>query len=197
MFHLRENINLTECNTCKTSRYVQLKTSKKKKEIAPKQLVIFRWCQGFKDYTWQVRLHEILHVKDRVLRQILESEVWKTFDASYADFSIDPRNVRLALSTDVFKPLKYGTNHIYGELNFLFIIFPMDVHKATLFIILLLIPSPISLGNNIDIYLRPLVDELKELWINAFQRSSYHYHLFYACSIVADYQWSSCKCNAV
>ena len=28
----------------------------------------------------------------------------------------------------------------------------------------LLIPSPHQLGNDIDIYLKPLVNELKELW---------------------------------
>ena len=27
-----------------------------------------------------------------------------------------------------------------------------------------LIPKPTSLGNDIDVYLQPLVDELKEVW---------------------------------
>lgn len=29
----------------------------------------------------------------------------------------------------------------------------------------LLIPRPHALGRDIDIYLRPLIDELKELWV--------------------------------
>lgn len=31
-------------------------------------------------------------------------------------------------------------------------------------ILSLLIPGPHSTGNDIDVYLRPLIDELKELW---------------------------------
>lgn len=30
----------------------------------------------------------------------------------------------------------------------------------------MLIPGPKSPGNNIDVYLQPLIDELKELWSN-------------------------------
>ena len=39
----------------------------------------------------------------------------------------------------------------------------------------LLIPDPTSLGNDIDVYLQPLVEELKELWdvgVEAFDVSS-------------------------
>ena len=35
--------------------------------------------------------------------------------------------------------------------------------KQTLFMLSLLIPSPIAPGNDIDIYLQPLIDELNEL----------------------------------
>ena len=41
--------------------------------------------------------------------------------------------------------------------------------KSPFFIILLLIPGPNSPGNEIDVYLRPLIDALKELWENGIQ----------------------------
>ena len=36
--------------------------------------------------------------------------------------------------------------------------------KRFSFMLSLLIPGPTSLGNDIDMYLQPLVEELKELW---------------------------------
>ena len=36
--------------------------------------------------------------------------------------------------------------------------------KQPCFVISLLIPGPRGPGNDIDVYLQPLVDELKELW---------------------------------
>lgn len=40
----------------------------------------------------------------------------------------------------------------------------MDVYEATLFFLSLLIPGPHEPGNDIDVYMQPLIDELKELW---------------------------------
>ena len=36
--------------------------------------------------------------------------------------------------------------------------------KQSFFMLSLLIPGPTALGNEIDIYLQPLIDELQELW---------------------------------
>ena len=40
----------------------------------------------------------------------------------------------------------------------------MEVFEESLFIMSLLIPKPTFLRNDIDVYLQPLVDELKEVW---------------------------------
>lgn len=40
----------------------------------------------------------------------------------------------------------------------------MDVHERAYFMLSLLIDGPCALVNNIDVYLQPLIDELKELW---------------------------------
>ncbi|KAD4888232.1 hypothetical protein E3N88_20305 [Mikania micrantha] len=41
--------------------------------------------------------------------------------------------------------------------------------KQEYFLLSLLIPGPKSPGNNIDVYLQPLVEELKEIWINGLE----------------------------
>jgi len=41
--------------------------------------------------------------------------------------------------------------------------------KDPYFIMSTLIPCPKALGNDIDVYLQPLIDELKELWDNGVQ----------------------------
>lgn len=51
---------------------------------------------------FNMQWHEISRVKDRVLRHLVAAEAWKKFDALNIDFSVDNRNVKLALSTDGF-----------------------------------------------------------------------------------------------
>ena len=41
---------------------------------------------------------------------------------------------------------------------------PWMCMKQTFIMLSLLIPSPIAPGNDIDIYLQPLIDELNDLW---------------------------------
>ena len=41
---------------------------------------------------------------------------------------------------------------------------PFLCMKSSYLLLMLLIPGPIALGKDIDVFLRPLVDELKELW---------------------------------
>ena len=41
--------------------------------------------------------------------------------------------------------------------------------KEMFFMLSLLIPGPQALGRDIDVYLRPLIEELKELWHEGVQ----------------------------
>jgi hypothetical protein len=40
--------------------------------------------------------------------------------------------------------------------------------KQSYFMLSLIIPGPSAPGQNIDVYLAPLVSELKELWVQTF-----------------------------
>lgn len=58
----------------------------------------------------------------------------------------------------------------------------MDVHEQDFFMMSLIIPDPKQPINDIDVYLQPLVDELKELWddglesYDASRNETFHMH---------------------
>ncbi|GKC72133.1 CACTA transposable element [Tanacetum coccineum] len=74
------------------------------------------------------------------MQHLVHGKAWKKFDTRYPDFVAEPRNVRLGLAADGFNPFE------------------------TSLILALLIPGPKSLGKDIDVYLRPLIYDLKDLW---------------------------------
>uniref|UniRef100_A0A2N9G202 DUF4218 domain-containing protein n=1 Tax=Fagus sylvatica TaxID=28930 RepID=A0A2N9G202_FAGSY len=103
---------------------------------------------------------------DGLMRHPADSPAWKTFDSKYGEFSSEPRNVRLGLAADGFNPFGLmSISHstwpvILVPYNFP----PWMCMKRSSFMLSLLIPGPSSPGNDIDVYLQPLVEELKELW---------------------------------
>ncbi|XP_075675136.1 uncharacterized protein LOC142644396 [Castanea sativa] len=100
------------------------------------------------------------------MRHPADSEEWKEFDLQHPDFALEPRNVRLGLATDGFNPFG-NMNNNYSMWPVILIPYnlpPWLVMKEPYFMLSLLIPSPYQPGNEIDTYLKPLVDELKELW---------------------------------
>nr|GEX21564.1 hypothetical protein [Tanacetum cinerariifolium] len=78
----------------------------------------------------------------------------------------EPRNVRLGLAADGF--------NLFGNLSQSYSMWPVIITtynlppwlcmKESFFMLTLLIPSPKSTGKDIDVYLRPLIDNLKVLW---------------------------------
>lgn len=103
---------------------------------------------------------------DGIMRHPADSIAWKTFDSWYVEFSSDPRNVRLGLAADGFNP--YGNmSTSYSTWPVILIPYnlpPWMCMKRSSFILSLLIPSPKSPLNDIDVYLQPLIKELKGLW---------------------------------
>jgi hypothetical protein len=101
-----------------------------------------------------------------VLRHPADGEAWKEFDKLYPGFMQDPRNVRLGLATDGFNP--FGNMHnSYSMWPVVLVQYnmpPWKCMKEPFMLMSLLIPGPHAPGRDIDVYLRPLVDELKELW---------------------------------
>ena len=84
----------------------------------------------------------------------------------HPSFALEPRNVRLSLASDGFNP--------FGNMSISYSVWPMVLipynlppwmcMKQTFFMLSLFIPGLIILGNDINIYLQPLIDELNGLW---------------------------------
>ena len=160
-----------QCPTCGTSRW-KIDDGKGKKiphkilryfPLKSRLQRLFLSSKTAADMRW----HKDKRVNDeKILRHPADGKSWKDFDKEFPLFSQESRNVRLGLATDGFNPFGNMSNSysmwpvILDPYNFP----PWKCMKKEFSIMSLLIPGPISPGKDIDVYLQPLVDELKELW---------------------------------
>jgi len=100
------------------------------------------------------------------MRHPADGETWKSFDGLHEKFSIDSRNVRLALASNGFNPFRtMSISHsTWHAMMVVYNLPPWLCIKVEYTMLSLLIPRPQSIGNDIDVYLQPLIQELKELW---------------------------------
>jgi len=84
----------------------------------------------------------------------------------HPNFSKDPRNVRLGLSSDGFNPFRtMSISHSTWPVMLMnYNLSPWICMKPEYMMLSMIIPGPSSPGQNIDVYLQPLIVELKELW---------------------------------
>jgi len=105
-----------------------------------------------------------------LMRHPKDFEAWKAFDLLHQEFANNPRNVRLSLASDGFSPS--GTmSTCYGIWPVVFILYnrpPWECMKQTSFILSMIIHGKQMTGNDIDVYLQPLIKELKELLCFSF-----------------------------
>ncbi|XP_062013977.1 uncharacterized protein LOC133730394 [Rosa rugosa] len=103
-----------------------------------------------------------------MMRHPVDSLAWKSIDRNWPSFASEPRNLRLGLSSNGFNP--------FGDFSSRYSCWPVILVTYNLspavcmskenLMLTLLIPGPKQLGNDIDVYLEPLIDDLKELWLN-------------------------------
>ncbi|KAD6795867.1 hypothetical protein E3N88_06763 [Mikania micrantha] len=154
MLYWKEDEHIEVYRICNTSKWKQMKDDEQKKHDT-------------KHMTW----HDKGRPKDGNLRHPADGQSWKEFDSLYPHFAKETRNVRLGLSSDGFNP--FGTMSIahstWPVVLVNYNLPPWMSLKSEYFMLSLLIPGPKSPGNNIDIHLQPLIEELKELWINGLE----------------------------
>ena len=113
-----------------------------------------------------MKWHHEKSVNDGVLRHLADCEAWKKFDQTHESFAMDPCNVRLGLATNGFNPfgnmsIKYS---VWPIILFPYNLPPWMCMKKPYSLMSLLIPGPKDPRNDIDVFLRLLIDELKKLW---------------------------------
>ena len=115
--------------------------------------------------------HSLDTNNDGLLRHPRDSKAWKHFDLTNSWFATDPWNVRLALATDGFNPHGNMTQSysIWPIILIPYNMPPWVCMKQTSFIISTLIPGKHMPGNDIDVYLQPLIRELKDLWYDGIE----------------------------
>lgn len=103
---------------------------------------------------------------DSLLRHPADSASWKHFDKLHPDFASEPHNVRLGLASDGFNPFKKMnvTHNTWPVIVIPYNLPPWVCMKQTNFMLSLLISSTKAPGDKMDVYLKPLIEELKELW---------------------------------
>ncbi|GKF92548.1 transposon, En/Spm-like protein, partial [Tanacetum coccineum] len=93
-------------------------------------------------------------------------EAWKHLDRCDPSFAEDARNVRLGLSMNGFNP--FGHSAIPYSCWPIFVtpynLTPWMCMEEGVIFLTLIILGPHNLRKNIDVYLRPLIEELKMLW---------------------------------
>ncbi|XP_056695556.1 uncharacterized protein [Spinacia oleracea] len=104
--------------------------------------------------------------KDEFLRHPADSPQWRTIDKKYLEFGKEVRNLRLSLCTDGMNP--YGSlssqHSTWPVLLAIYNLPPWLCMKRKYIMLSLLISGPKQPGHDIDVYLAPLIDDLKLLW---------------------------------
>jgi len=101
-------------------------------------------------------------VVDGVMVHPFDGEAWKRFNSVHPHFSAESRNVHFRLCTDGFNP--FGSFAApYSCWPVILIVYnlpPRMCMRPEFMFLSTVIPDPSSPGRNIDVSLRPLIDEL-------------------------------------
>ncbi|GJX87173.1 hypothetical protein Tco_0339187 [Tanacetum coccineum] len=171
LFRVDDNKDLDLCPVCNTSRWKDSNTPGKKVPkkvlrcfpIIPRLQRLYKSSHTVKEIIWHATGK---CTEPDKMQHPVDGRAWKNFDTKYPDFAKEPRNVRLGLAADGFNP--------FGNLSQAYSMWPVILTtynlppwlcmKESSFMLMLLIPGPKSLGKDIDVYLRPLIEDLKVLW---------------------------------
>ncbi|XP_075475397.1 uncharacterized protein LOC142506126 [Primulina tabacum] len=100
------------------------------------------------------------------LRHPADSPSWKLVDHMWPDFESEPRNLRLALAADGINPYSNLSSR-YSCWPIMLVTYnlpPNMCMKREFIMLTMLISGPKQPGNDIDVYLDVLVEDLQRLW---------------------------------
>ncbi|XP_056697353.1 uncharacterized protein [Spinacia oleracea] len=180
-----------ECHICHTSRWRNVNGNEgdtsenviktRKKGVPAKVMRYFPLIPRLKRLYMSSKTAEDMRwhfdrKDEKIISHPADGEAWKKFDQRYEEFAKDPRSVRLGLASDGFNPYRL-MNTSYSTWPVILIPYnlpPWLCMKSTSFILSLIIPGKSGPGMDIDVYLQPLIHELKLLWegVDAFDAHS-------------------------
>ena len=106
-----------------------------------------------------------LKKNDGLLRHPIDSPQYKTIDQLYPNFGQDPRNLRVGLASDGINPFgNLSTSHSsWPALLMIYNLPPWLCIKPKNIMLCMMKVGPGQLGNDIDVYLAPLIEDLTKL----------------------------------
>jgi hypothetical protein len=171
--------NMDKCPVCTASRYKirkddpgDIEGEPHRKRVPAKVMwyapIIPRLKRLFrnKEHAKLLRWHMEDHKKDDKLRHPADGRQWRKIEREFGDFAGDARNLWFGLSTDGMNPFgEQSYSHSTWPVTLCIYNLPPSLCMKRKFIMMpVLIQGMKQPGNDIDVYLRPLVDELLQLW---------------------------------
>ncbi|XP_062188858.1 uncharacterized protein LOC133892152 [Phragmites australis] len=168
------------CSTYKASRWKDKEpetklTNKERRKAIPRKVLRYfpikeRLKRLFmcKETAPLLRWHDKERIKDDALRHPADSKLWKSFDERFPPFASDSRNIRFGLATDGFNP--YGMlsskHSCWPVVLTIYNLPPWLCMKEHYLLLSLIVPGPKSPGDRIHVFLEPLLDDLRDLFLN-------------------------------
>jgi len=130
--------------------------------IIPRLKCLFR----NKEHAKLLRWHKEECKVDDMLRHPTVGSQWRAIDKQFPEFAKDTRNLRFALSTDVINPFgEQSSSHSTWLVTLCIYNLPPWLCIKRKFIMMpVLIQGLKQPSNDIDVYLRPLIEKLLLLW---------------------------------
>jgi hypothetical protein len=100
-----------------------------------------------------------------MLRHPVDGSQWRAINREFPKFVDDARNLRFALSTDGMNPFgQQSSSHSTWPINPCIYNLPLWLCMKRKFIMMPVLIQGLKPRNDIDVYLRPLFEELLLLW---------------------------------
>ncbi|CAM8947796.1 unnamed protein product [Rhodiola kirilowii] len=171
VLYYKEYIDFEYCPICHEPRYVNNEGGSKvpKKTvryfpITPRLQRLYMSPYIAKEMRWHVERRAT--EGDTDLIHPVDGEAWHNFNKDFPSFANEIRNVPLGLSNDGFNPFDVsGLSHsTWPILVMPYNLPPWMCMKKEFNILAMLISGPNSPGKCLNVFMRPLIDELKILW---------------------------------
>ncbi|CAH9127397.1 unnamed protein product [Cuscuta epithymum] len=170
MLYYKEDIALAQCKFCfeprfKKSNKPNSKVPRKRMHylpLIPRLQRLFASPSSAKHMRWHFENQR----EPGVMCHPSDGEAWKHFDQMYPQFASEPRNVRLGICSDGFSPFGMSAKS-YSCWPIIVTVYnlPPSMCMTTPYMFLTsIIPGKHNPKAKIDVYLQPLIDELKCLW---------------------------------
>ena len=175
-FFWKEHKGEKKCLKCGKSRFIQVVNKDGENvttEVAHKQLRYMPLTPRLKrlflskNTARHMRWHkEGQHDNNQVMVHPSDSDAWKALDDFDTDFASEARNVRIGLATDGFSPFNVTASSYscWPVFTIPYNLPPALCMKYEFMFLTLIIPGPDHPGTQLNAMLKPLIEELKQLW---------------------------------